>query len=579
MLKQIADYASRGEGIVRPGFAEKAVRWLIDLKPNGTVFVQVLGVDSKGRSFSACPVYPANEMQSGGKAHPLVETLNVVTLLTKTDDEPITPKEEAKHGFFVQSLRDLAEYVPNAALVADALERPDVLVTVRTALREAKAKVTEKATLAYDGHVLVEDPGVVEWWTARRKASDAEAGSGVPCLVTGELIEPLPTHPKIGGLGAVGGLAIGSSLISFDKGAFASYGLEQSANAPVSEEAATLYSTGLNRIIREGKRLVSMIVGYWYSGPVSPESDLIASFFEGEGEDDAEAAGAKIQARKLLHAIESGERADLRGYRYYVLVVSGAAGRVMVREWREDSFEALARAVASWFDALSITASHGQSLIRGPKIFALLASTARESSEVSPPLEASLWQAALTGGAIPLAAVRGALNRTRIDILEDQVRPIRMALLKAFIVRNTRNGNLMQPYLNEDHPEVAYHAGRVLAIMADIQFLALGDVKANLIQRFYPAACATPALVFGRLVRQSQFHLRKIEGGLSYHLDGKLAGVWGRVMHDLPATFDLTEQSLFALGYYQQIAHDRAERAERKASQVAHQTTASSTAP
>ena len=118
----------------------------------------------------------------------------------------------------------------------------------------------------------------------------------------------------------------------------------------------------------------------------------------------------------------------------------------------------------------------------------------------------------------------------------------------------------MQPYLNPDHPKPAYHAGRLMAVLANIQHEALGPVNANIVQRFYPAASSTPALVFGRLTRQSQFHLNKLEDWKARHLEQKLATIWGRLQHDLPATFSLEEQTLFALGYYQQMAHDINER-------------------
>lgn len=119
----------------------------------------------------------------------------------------------------------------------------------------------------------------------------------------------------------------------------------------------------------------------------------------------------------------------------------------------------------------------------------------------------------------------------------------------------------MQPYLNEAHPSPAYHCGRLMAVYADLQYAALGDVGAGVVQRFYAAASATPALVLGRLARGGQFHLNKLEGGLTHWYEQRLANIWGRFSEDPPKTLTLEEQSLFALGYYQQ-------KAARKTSQV-----------
>ena len=115
----------------------------------------------------------------------------------------------------------------------------------------------------------------------------------------------------------------------------------------------------------------------------------------------------------------------------------------------------------------------------------------------------------------------------------------------------------MGPYLSEDHPSPAYHCGRLMAVYARLQRRALGDVGAGVVQRYYTGACATPALILGRLAATSQHHLNKLEGGLPSWFERKLADIWARIAGGLPASLSLEEQSLFALGYYQQIAADR----------------------
>ena len=119
----------------------------------------------------------------------------------------------------------------------------------------------------------------------------------------------------------------------------------------------------------------------------------------------------------------------------------------------------------------------------------------------------------------------------------------------------------MQPYLNEDHPAPAYHCGRLMSVLASLQQRALGDVGAGVVQRYYGAASTTPALVLGRLARLSKHHLNSLDSPqLTFWYEGKIAGIWGRLKDSLPTTLNLEEQSLFALGYYQQMAHDRAKK-------------------
>lgn len=118
----------------------------------------------------------------------------------------------------------------------------------------------------------------------------------------------------------------------------------------------------------------------------------------------------------------------------------------------------------------------------------------------------------------------------------------------------------LDPALNEDFPSPAYQCGRLMAVLADLQRAALDDVRAGVVQRYYAAASTTPALVLGRLTRTSQFHLNKLDPGLAYWYESKIAGIWSRLREAPPRTLSLEEQSLFALGYYQQLADMRAKK-------------------
>ena len=115
----------------------------------------------------------------------------------------------------------------------------------------------------------------------------------------------------------------------------------------------------------------------------------------------------------------------------------------------------------------------------------------------------------------------------------------------------------MKPFLNPDHESPAYHCGRLLAVLAALQKKAIGNVGAGVIQRYYASASTTPALVLGPLIRNSQHHLQKLHEWQKDQFQKKMAEVLGAVDPDnLPAILEPTEQSLFALGYYQQLAHE-----------------------
>jgi len=371
-------------------------------------------------------------------------------------------------------------------------------------------------------------------------------------------------------LGDVGGLPTGDVLIGFDKEAFRSYGLEQSANAAVSEQAAAAYRAALNHLIKQhSQRLAGAKVIHWFKEKVEPENDPLPWFEEGQGESELQ---AQDRARRLLQSIRTGDHVELGGNRFYALVLSGASGRIMVRDWTEGPFEELVENIALWFEDLAIVRRDGSGPAKSPKFFSILIGTIRDLEGLSPqskqqlldsitPLATKLWRAAVHGEAIPLAALSKTLARVKIDILQD--RPLnhaRMGLLRGYHVRKARfaGGNIMSTDLTDEFPHPAYQCGRLMAVLAALQRSALGDVGAGIVQRYYAAASTTPSLVIGRLIRNSQFHLNKLESrGLAYWYEERIADICSKLGQDLPRTLNLEEQSLFALGYYQQMADMR----------------------
>ena len=73
-------------------------------------------------------------------------------------------------------------------------------------------------------------------------------------------------------------------------------------------------------------------------------------------------------------------------------------------------------------------------------------------------------------------------------------------------------------------------------------------------QRYYNATAQTPGLIIGRLAGNAKNHLNKLDGGLAWWYENQLAGIMSSIGDSVPRTLTLEEQSLFALGYYQQLA-------------------------
>ncbi|OQB42798.1 MAG: CRISPR-associated protein (Cas_Csd1) [Candidatus Latescibacteria bacterium ADurb.Bin168] len=577
MLHALTTYAQNNLSDSEPGFAPKDIRWEIVLTGPQTATPVPCGDTSRkdysGRTFKKCPHLEQRELIAGGitRSHFLADTLAVVTLFNEKE-EPPDAKTQEKHRFFIQLLRDASGAMPQLSAVADLLDDETKLAHLNRELRELKAKATDKASFKVDGDYVLDSHLWHDWWREFRRSLSAEPrpeASTMRCFVTGNHISPALTHEKIRGL--PGGLPTGDVLAGFDKEAFQSFGLEQGCNAAMSEESAKMYTAALNELIKNHSiRFPGVQITYWFKKTVPREDDPLPFLSEGQGRETGAQTenGTRIalnDARRLLRKIREGakhgEKVDyLHDNQYYAATLSGMSGRVMLRDWMEGQFEDLVVAVNTWFDELEIVRLDG-SIAYGPKFFAVLSATVRDPKDLPAPYVSAMWHSAMNHQArIPEQALARALDRFRVAIMTDEyVNPFSVAVIKACLNRTARLSKggepMLSPHLNTEHPNPAYQCGRLLAVYAKLQRAALGDVGAGVVQRYYAAASATPALVFGQLTRLAQFHLAKLEsGGLTHWYNDQIAGIMQCIGDRMPATLSLTDQSLFALGYYQQIA-------------------------
>lgn len=581
MLHELIQYARTAGIDSEPGFNPKWVRWLLIFDSDGK-FVSIQDFkdgNSKGREFSKCPEFTFSEMISNRLRHFLVDAADKVALLTK--DEP-KQKELDDHASYVDLLLAATSVIPALGLIATTLNDDSSLDEIRRGLLELKAKPTDSCTIAMMEETLlkifVDETDWHDWWRAHRESlavgkKDSKSSTAVNqmrCFLSGKMIEPAATQNKVTGLSDVGGLATGDVLSSFDKESFGHYGFSKGENAAMSIEMVKLVTDSLNQLIgTRSRRICGTKVVHWYSKPIAAEDDLLSQEIFGDlaadetSEEDLDSPSqqeilvAESRASQLLDAIKTGQRADLLDCEYYALTISGNSGRVIVRDWMQGSFETLAKNVKQWFDDLSIIARDGKSTIRKHKFSAVLGAMVRDLRDMPAPTVATLWQAALAGAPIPPPLAAQVLSRVRMDVIGDHAaRHARLGFLRAFIIRNTPlELSEMKTDVDDSIDDPAYLCGRIMAVLANIQQTALGDVGAGIVQRYYAAASATPALVLGRLVRTAQIaHLPKIDGGLRYYFESQMTQLWSRMKTSPPTTLTLEQQTLFALGFYQQQA-------------------------
>ncbi|HZZ62722.1 MAG TPA: type I-C CRISPR-associated protein Cas8c/Csd1 [Roseiarcus sp.] len=423
-----------------------------------------------------------------------------------------------------------------------------------------------------------------------RSAGDAEQAM---CLITGAVAPVRRLHPSIRGV--EGAQSSGASLVSFNLEAFKSYGKEQGDNAPTSEAAAFRYGAALNRMLDRGSRdRIQRTVGdttvvFWADASGVGETaanaaeDVFATIFDPPSTKPASDSDAQeaVKLRDRLEDFAKGrpvKHIDPRlepGTRFYVLGLAPNAARLSVRFWLEDRFEHVAHRLGLHARDLAIEPQPG-GWVRPPSVQRLLVKTTalqEKFDNIPPQLGGEVTRAVLTGLPYPRTLLSAAIMRLRAG--DDPRSGWRAAAIKACINRALRfrfgegarpDGSRTLERSNEEEIPVAlepqsknaaYQLGRLFAVLEAAQYAALGRVNAPIGDRYSAAASATPARVFGPLLRGLKHHVSDAKKrGKGGWIEPKVGEIMLMLPPDLPRTLHLEDQGRFAVGYY----HERATR-------------------
>ena len=171
------------------------------------------------------------------------------------------------------------------------------------------------------------------------------------------------------------------------------------------------YRAGLNHLIKEtGQRLAGAKIVHWFKKKIVNQDDPLDFLMEPE---EIQELSASHSLNKLLTGIREGKRSDLLENHYYAMTLSGASGRIMIRDWIEGDFAQLVQNVANWFNDLSIVRSDGAGLARDPKFLAVLGGTVRKLDDLQPPFVSKMWRVAVCGEPIPGHVMTQALAQSQ----------------------------------------------------------------------------------------------------------------------------------------------------------------------
>jgi len=259
----------------------------------------------------------------------------------------------------------------------------------------------------------------------------------------------------------------------------------------------------------------------------------------------------------LFQSVHSGAYlSDESSNKFFILGLSPNAGRISVRFWQVGSIGEVATRIRQYFDDFAIVKPPNE-----PQYYSLWrilvnVATQDKSENIPPNLAGDFMRAIIGGTPYPAILLQAALRRIKSDI-EHRVKPVRAALIKAYLNRYHRfhpesNHKEVTMHLDVNQPSLGYQIGRLFAVLEKIQEEANPGINATIRERYYGAASTTPVTVFSRLLQLKNHHLAKLSNrGRVVNFERLLGEIMIHVT-DFPSHLDLNEQGRFAIGYYHQ---------------------------
>ncbi|MCF3947107.1 type I-C CRISPR-associated protein Cas8c/Csd1 [Acidiphilium sp. AL] len=561
--------AERGDA-EPPGYSRKSIEVCVWLNPDGSIakvddLNDYSGKKPQPRRLSV----PQEVIRTSGISSNFLWDKTAYTLGVGRDkDKKAIRFFEKEHAEFVRLHRERLVGSDDAGLCAllaflntwkpedfegDARFLPDMLDrNVVFGLTGGKLEYLHERPAAQR---LIEEPGEV-WKT------------GI-CLVTGEERPIERLHPAIQGVD--GAQSSGARLVSYNADAFTSYSADSGANAPTSVQAAFRYGTALNRLLDRGSsnrlKIGDTTIAFWADAQgFGEEAAAAAEMAMAMGMEPPDDPSEATKLRDALVDIRAGRPPSAfpglqSGTRFYILGLAPNAARLAVRFWLVDTFGNFFARLAKHFEALNIEPAPWN---RPPSIRYLLVRTTalQEKPENVPPLLAGeTARAVLAGHPYPRTLLTAVIMRLRAG---DSLSGWHAAVIKACINQSVSEKEKLPVALNPESRDQAYQLGRLFAVLVGAQKEALGKVNASIADRYYGAASATPARVFGPLLRNARNHISDAQKrNKGWWIERRLEEIFSHLDPALPKTLTLEAQGRFAVGYY----HERAPRSQSEAAQ------------
>ncbi|MEW6378747.1 MAG: type I-C CRISPR-associated protein Cas8c/Csd1 [bacterium] len=575
ILQALAQYYQRlkdNSQVALEGFQKQEIPFLIilDRKGNFIGLQDTRQGEGKRKTGRICTVPKAVKKTSGIASNLLWENPAYVLGRPKVDKKKDFPKllERAKeqHACFISNIH---ETFPDPAAdegissVVRFLERGDFAQVFAHPLwpeiEESGANITFQ--LEGDMDLICQRDVVIKAITSGDANEEREQQ---PCLITGELDQPVRLHTAIKGVW--GAQPTGANIVSFNLPAFNSFSKTQGENAPIGKKAEFAYTTALNTLLAKGSRQRIQVgdasTVFW----TARENSIERWFADLFGEPAKEVSDQDNAAIRNLYAGPTGGAPPLDEdlTPFFVLGLAPNAARLAIRFWYAGTVGEVARNIRQHFDDIAIL--HSPKEPDHLSLFRLLVSTAMQgdSKNIQPNLAGEVMKSILAGTPYPKTLLNAAIMRIKAEQSRKDkngnslpnVSYPRAALIKAVLVREARfyrkSEKEVGMSLDQNNANPGYRLGRLFAVLERAQECASPGINATIRDRFYAAASSTPVVVFPHLLKLKNHHIAKLDNkGQAVNLEKQISEIMAG-LSDFPSRLDLCDQGRFAIGYYHQ---------------------------
>ena len=408
------------------------------------------------------------------------------------------------------------------------------------------------------GKLATDYDDICECWNKHYSKSESEIEI---CLVTGKKLPVSRLHPAIKGVR--GGQSMGTSLVSFDKPAFESFGKSQGNNSPVSEYAAFAYTTALNYLLSESEYVNffgDTTVVCWTEDDNEGCQDIFADFFGNSDELKQKDLWNVIKKLSMGQSVEWNSIPINPEVKFYILGLSPNAARLSVRFFLVNSFGNFMKNVVKYEENMRIDIPKFLQSTYFPA-WKVLRETVNQNSKnksAKPQLAGNYIYSILTGYKYPATLYDNIMIRIKAERdVNAEREAIRAAVIKAFLIRNyPEYKEVLTVSINNDTNNQAYNLGRLFSILEEIQSVANPTINSTIKDRYFSSASSTPAAIFPFLLDLAQKHIKKIRTdnpGFCIAKQKEITDILSKFEESFPARMTMQEKGAFQIGYYHQV--------------------------